>query len=81
MKYSNIWSSENSQIKNIKNNMTHTVEKLRTQSWQTIKSKTEKSPSNHPNKKSSDEYVNSVRSGFNNLHKSPRCYDNLYMMK
>ena len=79
MKFSQIWSSE----KSYTNNENHIREKSKTQSYPMSRSQSEKStsPISIPNSKLSEAYNNSTKSGFSSLRKSPRCYDNLYLMK
>ena len=56
--------SENSQTKDVKNNVNHTMEKLRPHNCSVIRSKTEDTSNCSSNKKS-DEHINSMQSRFN----------------
>ena len=79
MRYSQSLSLENSQT----NNVNYIMEKLKTQSYHFSRSQSEKSTSSIsiPNNKSSEAYNNSTQPRSGSIHKSPRCYDNLYLMK
>ena len=79
MRYSQSLSLENSQT----NNINYIMEKSKTQSYHFSRSQSEKStkPISIPCNKSSEAYNNSALPRSGSLHKSPRCYDNLYLMK
>ena len=79
MRYSQSLSLENSQT----NNVNDIMEKSKTQSYHFSRSQSEKSikPISIPCNKSSEAYNNSTQSRSGSLRKSPRCYNNLYLMK